>query len=59
MKLLDTFNVLEEQGIIPANLEFDIKQNLRFKPRPYQVKAINRFNYYLNDYRNKLKPIHS
>ena len=58
MRLLDTFNVLEEQGIIPNSLQAVIKQNLKFNPRPYQVKAIARFHYYFNDYQNRPTPSH-
>ena len=58
MRLLDTFNVLEEQGMIPNSLQAVIKQNLKFNPRPYQVKAITRFHYYFNDYQNRPTPSH-
>ena len=58
MKLLDRFNIYEEDKIIPSNLPAYVKQNLSFKPRPYQVKAINRFHYYINDYQNRLMPSH-
>lgn len=58
MKLLDRFNIYEEDKIIPSSLPAYIKQNLSFQPRPYQVKAINRFHYYINDYQNRLMPSH-
>ena len=56
--LLDTFNVLEEQGYIPMSLEANVKQNLKFHPRPYQIKAIARFHHYLSDYQNRPMPSH-
>ena len=58
MRLLDTFNVLEEQGIIKSSLQANVKQNLSFHPRPYQIKAITRFHYYINDYQNRPTPSH-
>ena len=58
MRLLDTFNVLEEQGIIQSSLQANVKQNLSFHPRPYQIKAIARFHYYMNDYQNRPTPSH-
>tara|TARA_Y100000816_G_scaffold292460_1_gene287861 strand:+ start:3133 stop:5670 length:2538 start_codon:yes stop_codon:yes gene_type:complete len=57
-RLLDTFNVLEEQGIIPLSLEANVKQNLKFHPRPYQIKAIARFHHYFSNYKNRPMPSH-
>ena len=42
MKLLDTFNALEDSGIIGTNIDSEIQQNLRFNLRPYQEKVTNR-----------------
>jgi type III restriction enzyme len=58
MKLLDTFNALEDSGIIKDNLDSDIQQNLAFKLRPYQVEAIKRFDYYISEYKNRIFPSH-
>ena len=57
-RLLDTFNVLEEQGYIPLSLQANVKQNLKFNPRPYQTKAIARFHHYFTDYQNRPTPSH-
>ena len=57
-RLLDTFNVLEEQGYIPLSLKANVKQNLKFHPRPYQIKAIARFHHYFSDYQNRPMPSH-
>ena len=57
-RLLDTFNVLEEQGYIPLSLQTNVKQNLKFHPRPYQIKAIARFHHYFSDYQNRPTPSH-
>ena len=56
--LTETFDTAEELGIIPAIIEPDIKKNLKFELRDYQIKAINRFNYYINDYPKRLQPAH-
>ena len=57
-RLLDTFNILEEQGYIPLSLQTNVKQNLKFHPRPYQIKAIARFHHYFSDYQNRPTPSH-
>ena len=46
MNLLNTFNALDDAGIIKDFLDPDIKKNLKFLPRDYQIKAINRFDNY-------------
>ena len=38
MKLLDTFNALEDSGIINANIDLEVRRNLKFNLRPYQEK---------------------
>ena len=57
-RLLDTFNVLEDQGYIPSSIQANVKQNLKFHPRPYQIKAIARFHHYFTDYQNRPTPSH-
>jgi type III restriction enzyme len=58
MKLLDTFNALEDSGIIGTNIDSEIQQNLRFSLRPYQEKVIRRFDYYINNYNQRRYPTH-
>ncbi|MXV38247.1 DEAD/DEAH box helicase [Flavobacteriaceae bacterium Ap0902] len=45
-------------GLIPKGVESHIKSNLnsKFKLRPYQVEAFERFNYYNTQYPNSVKP---
>ena len=58
MKLLDTFNALEDAGIIGTNIGSEIQQNLRFNLRPYQKKVICRFDYYINNFNQRRFPTH-
>ncbi len=58
MKLLDTFNALEDSGIIGNNIDLEIRQNLKFNLRPYQEKVISRFDYYINNYNKRRYPTH-
>ena len=58
MKLLDTFNALEDAGIIGTNIDSEIQQNLKFNLRPYQKKVICRFDYYINNYNQRRYPTH-
>ncbi|TXK74537.1 DEAD/DEAH box helicase family protein [Mesonia sp. HuA40] len=46
-------------GFIPIEVNAHISNNLnpKFKIRPYQLEAFARFNYYINQYPNKVKPI--
>lgn len=56
-RLDKTFDVLVENDIIETDeLSPIIKENLRYAPRPYQVEAFARFNYYMNDYKKRQKP---
>ena len=54
MKLLDTFNALEDAGIIGTNIDSEIQQNLKFNLRPYQKKVICRFDYYISNYNQEI-----
>jgi len=58
MKLLDTFNALEDSGIINANIDLEVRRNLKFNLRPYQEKVISRFDYYINNYNKRRYPAH-
>ncbi len=58
MKLLDTFNALEDSGIINTNIDPEVRQNLKFNLRPYQEKVISRFDYYINNYNKRRYPTH-
>lgn len=56
-RLDKTFDVLVEHDVIQTEeLSPIIKENLRYSPRPYQIEAFARFNYYLNDYKKRQKP---
>lgn len=56
-RLDKTFDVLVDNEVIEAQeLSPVIKENLRYQPRPYQVEAFARFNYYMNDYKKRQKP---
>ena len=57
-RLLDTFNVLEENELISNQIDPCIREGLKFYPRPYQVCAINRFEYFLKDYKKRPFPSH-
>ena len=57
-KLLDTFNVLEDNGLISNKIDSYIRQGLKFTPRPYQTSAINRFEYFLKNYKRRPFPAH-
>ena len=50
-KLLDTFDVLEENELISTQIDPCIREGLKFSPRPYQISAINRFEYFLKDFK--------
>lgn len=45
-----------DDGDIEVILSPIIKNNLRFEPRPYQIKAFTAFNYYINNPRLRKKP---
>ena len=53
IKLLDTFNVLEENQIISYQIDSYVHSGLRYTPRPYQISAINRFEYFLKDFNKR------
>jgi len=56
-KLYKTFDVLVDNDIIDREeLSANIKENLKYTPRPYQIEAFSRFNYYINDYKKRRKP---
>src|SRR5690554_7651506 len=56
-RLDKTFDVLVEHDVIQTEeLSPVIKENLRYAPRPYQIEAFARFNYYLYDYKKRQKP---
>lgn len=45
-----------EDGDIVVELYANIKNNLRFEPRPYQIEAFTAFDYYMNNPRLRTKP---
>ncbi|HDQ15646.1 MAG TPA: type III restriction endonuclease, partial [Bacteroidetes bacterium] len=55
-RLDKTFDVLVENEVIELVLPDNIKQNLRYEARPYQIEAFARFTYYLNKYKHRRKP---
>lgn len=56
-RLDKTFDTLIEAEVIDIEqLSATIKENLRYYPRPYQIEAFTRFDYYLNDYKKRRKP---
>jgi len=56
-RLDKTFDVLVDNDIIDKEeLSANIKENLRYVPRPYQIEAFARFDYYINDYKKRRKP---
>jgi len=55
-RLDKTFDVLVENEVIELVLSENIKQNLRYEARPYQIEAFARFTYYLNKYKHRRKP---
>lgn len=55
-RLDKTIDVLVENDVIELTLPSTISQNLRFKPRPYQIEAFARLDYYLNHYKKRRKP---
>jgi type III restriction enzyme len=55
-RLDKTFDVLVENEVIELVLPENIKQNLRYEARPYQIEAFARFTYYLNKYKHRRKP---
>ena len=57
-RLLDTFNVLEENQLISDQISSSIKDGLKFIPRQYQISAINRFEYFLKNYKKRPYPSH-
>jgi type III restriction enzyme len=58
IKLLDTFNVLEENQMISEQIDSYVNSGLRYTPRPYQISAINRFEYFLKDFKKRPFPAH-
>lgn len=55
-RLDKTFDVLVENEVVELVLPENIKQNLRYEARPYQIEAFARFTYYLNKYKHRRKP---
>ncbi len=55
-RLDKTFDVLVENEVIELVLPDNIKQNLRYEARPYQIEAFARLTYYLNKYKHRRKP---
>jgi len=56
-RLDKTFDVLVDNDIIDKEeLSANIKENLKYAPRPYQIEAFARFSYYINDYKKRRKP---
>jgi len=56
--LLDIFDAAEELGNISSEVDPDIKRSLKFDLRTHQIKAITRFDYYINVYSKRLQPVH-
>lgn len=58
--LLEKFNVLAEEDIIDRQIPKVIEGNLNpnFDIRPYQIDGLSRFSYYMNNYKNRVKPSH-
>ncbi|RCW28791.1 DEAD/DEAH box helicase family protein [Marinilabilia salmonicolor] len=55
-RLDKTFDVLVENEVIELVLPDNIKQNLRYETRPYQIEAFARFTHYLKNYKHRRKP---
>ncbi|NQV38360.1 MAG: DEAD/DEAH box helicase family protein [Candidatus Marinimicrobia bacterium] len=58
--LLDRFNIYDEDGLISYEKKDFVAGNLNshIELRPYQEKAISRFEYYFNGFSQKKKPTH-
>ena len=60
MQILEQqISVAITKGFVPLDVKHHIKNNLnpKFKIRPYQAEAFSRFDYYINQYPDKNKPI--
>ncbi len=58
--LLDRFNIYSEDELIAYEQKEFVAGNLNshIELRPYQEKAVSRFEYFLNGYQQKKKPTH-
>jgi type III restriction enzyme len=56
--LAQKFDALAEAGILDIDLPQAVTDNLRSALRPYQVDALQRFLYYVGDYRQRQHPAH-
>lgn len=52
------FDALAEAGVLEIDVPQAVTDNLRATLRPYQVDALQRFLYYLGDYRQRQSPAH-
>ena len=56
-RLDKVFDVLVQNDFIDKQeVSAIVKENLKFELRPYQTEAFARFNFYMNDYKNRRKP---
>lgn len=56
--LAQKFDALAEAGILDLDLPLAVTDNLRPSLRPYQVDALQRFLYYVGDYKQRQNPAH-
>jgi len=58
--LADELNALAKYGAIKKEIPFFVKENIKpsISLRPYQVDALSRFFFYVNEYAEKSMPTH-
>jgi Uncharacterized protein conserved in bacteria len=56
--LAQKFDALAEAGILDIDLPQAVTDNLRPSLRPYQIDALQRFLYYVGDYKQRQNPAH-
>jgi type III restriction enzyme len=60
LSLLEKFNAYVEGEFITKEIPNYISKNVNqdFDIRPYQIEGLSRFIYYMNEYRQRIKPTH-